>query len=191
VLVPTPQPVGRVAGHRLGNDGLSARDWEQAALKAIATGGLVAVAVEPLARTLGVTKGSFYAHHRNRDELIVAALAGWARSHGDEGLAELAAIADPAQRLRELLTMVVNAVQPTAPSVHLSLLGDRNDPGVRDAFHRVNQARLELLAHTYRELGLPPDRAASRAEVPSGFRLSTNRRPNEWPETDDRLLAPN
>jgi AcrR family transcriptional regulator len=144
---------------------LSAQDWARAALKAIADGGLGAVAVEPLARTLGVTKGSFYAHYQSRDELIAAALAEWKRSHGDEGLAELAAIADPAERLRDLVTIVVQAVQPLAPSVHLSLLGDRNDPRVGDAVRHVNRARLELLARTYRELGLPPDRAASRARV--------------------------
>jgi AcrR family transcriptional regulator len=148
-----------------GSTRLSAQDWARAALTAIADGGLAAVAVEPLARTLGVTKGSFYAHYRNRDELIAAALAEWVRSHGDAGLAEFAAIADPAQRLRELLTTVVQAVQPLAPSVHLSLLGDRTDPRVRDAVGRVNQARLQLLARTYHELGLPPERAASRARV--------------------------
>jgi AcrR family transcriptional regulator len=144
---------------------LSAQDWARAALKAIADGGLAAVAIEPLARKLGVTKGSFYAHYRNRDELIAAALAEWVRGHGDEGLAEFAAIADPAARLRDLLTVVVQAVQPLAPSVHLSLLGDRNDPRVRDAVRQVNQARLELLARTYGELGLSQDRAASRARV--------------------------
>ncbi|OPC77074.1 TetR family transcriptional regulator [Embleya scabrispora] len=144
---------------------LSAQDWAKAALRAMADGGLAAVAVEPLARTLGVTKGSFYAHYRNRDELITAALAEWTRSHGPEALAEFAAITDPAARLRDLLTVVVQAVQPLAPSVHLSLLGDRNDPRVKDAVSKVNQARLELLTHTYRELGLPPDRAASRARV--------------------------
>jgi AcrR family transcriptional regulator len=147
---------------------LSARDWVRAALAAIAEGGLAAVAVEPLARTLGVTKGSFYAHYRNRDELIAAALAEWVRGHGEGGLAEFAAMDDPARRLRELLTAVVQAVQPLAPSVHLSLLGDRNDPRVRDAVGRVNRARLELLARTYRELGLPPARAASRARVAYG-----------------------
>ncbi|KAB2367176.1 TetR/AcrR family transcriptional regulator [Actinomadura montaniterrae] len=143
---------------------LSAQDWARVALKAIADGGLAAVAVEPLARTLGVTKGSFYAHYRNRDELIAAALAEWVH-HAEEGLAEFAVIADPAQRLRELLTAVLRTVQPLAPSVHLSLLGDRNDPRVRDAVRRVNRARLDMLASTYRELGLTPDRAASRARV--------------------------
>jgi AcrR family transcriptional regulator len=90
--------------------------------------GLAAVAVEPLARTLGVTKGSFYARYRNRDELIAAALAEWVRSHGEGGLAEFVAIADPAQRLRELLTVVVQAVQPLAPwviGVRSPALGDR------------------------------------------------------------------
>jgi AcrR family transcriptional regulator len=143
---------------------LSAQDWARAAVQAIAYGGLTAVAVEPLARTLGVTKGSFYSHYRNRDELITAALAEWG-THCEEGLAGFAAIADPARRLRELLTTVVQAVQPLAPSVHLSLLSDRNDPRVRDAVGRVNRARLELLAWTYRELGLSPERAASRARV--------------------------
>lgn len=49
--------------------------------------------------------------------------------------------------------------------MHLSLLGDRNDPRVGDAVREVNRARLELLARTYREPGLPPDRATSRARV--------------------------
>ncbi|MEV6558166.1 TetR/AcrR family transcriptional regulator [Nocardia sp. NPDC051756] len=144
---------------------LSARDWALAALKAIADGGLAAVAVEPLARTLGVTKGSFYAHYRNRDELIEAALDEWVRGHGEGALTEFAAIADPARRLRELLATVVQSVRPLAPSVHLSLLGDRNDPRVRDAIRQVNRARLALLADTYEQLGLPPDRAAGRARI--------------------------
>ena len=38
---------------------LSAEDWALAALDVIAEQGLAAVAVEPLARRLGVTKGSF------------------------------------------------------------------------------------------------------------------------------------
>ncbi|WP_254126208.1 TetR/AcrR family transcriptional regulator [Amycolatopsis sp. CA-230715] len=144
---------------------LSAKDWARAALKAIAGGGLAAVAVEPLARTLGVTKGSFYAHYRNRDELIAAALDEWVHGHGDQAITIFAAIEDPARRLRDLLTAVVQAAQPLAPSVHLSLLGERNDPRVRKAVGQVNKARLDLLVRTYEELGLPPDRAESRARV--------------------------
>ena len=45
---------------------LTAEDWARAALEAIAEDGVTAVAVEPLARSLGVTKGSFYWHFANR-----------------------------------------------------------------------------------------------------------------------------
>ncbi|MBP8098362.1 MAG: helix-turn-helix transcriptional regulator, partial [Arenimonas sp.] len=53
---------------------LSAEDWARAALDVIAEQGLAAVAVEPLARRLGVTKGSFYWHFPSREALLVAAL---------------------------------------------------------------------------------------------------------------------
>ena len=53
---------------------LSRERWASEALKAMARGGVAAVAVEPLARALGVTKGSFYWHFKNRDALIAAAL---------------------------------------------------------------------------------------------------------------------
>ena len=56
------------------NSRLSAEDWAQAALDLIAEQGVGAVAVEPLARRLGVTKGSFYWHFPSRDALLQAAL---------------------------------------------------------------------------------------------------------------------
>ena len=65
---------------------LSAEDWAQAALDQIAEQGVASVAVEPLARRLGVTKGSFYWHFPSREALLVAALersappAGFKRS---------------------------------------------------------------------------------------------------------------
>src|SRR3546814_3926398 len=49
---------------------LSADDWAQAALEQIAEQGVLAVAVEPLARRLGVTKGSFYWHFPSREALL-------------------------------------------------------------------------------------------------------------------------
>ena len=43
---------------------LSARDWTDAALEAMAEQGTAGVNVEQLARRLGATKGSFYHHFR-------------------------------------------------------------------------------------------------------------------------------
>jgi len=45
-------------------------DWLRAARLALLRGGVEAVRVEKLARDLGVTKGSFYWHFKDRDELL-------------------------------------------------------------------------------------------------------------------------
>jgi len=133
---------------RLGRD-----DWVRAALDAIAESGLAGVAVEPLARRLGVTKGSFYAHFATRDELIGAALESWEHSHAQEQLEQFRAIGDPAERLATVLRMATEFSQSGSPSVHARLMGELDDPRVRASMARVTSARLERLAASYRELG--------------------------------------
>ena len=50
--------------------GVTAGDWITAALEAMRRGGVEAVAVEAIAVKLGVTKGSFYWHFRDRSDLL-------------------------------------------------------------------------------------------------------------------------
>jgi AcrR family transcriptional regulator len=57
--------------------GLGREDWLRAARLALLRGGLEAVRVEKLARDLGVTKGSFYWHFEDRDELLELLLREW------------------------------------------------------------------------------------------------------------------
>jgi AcrR family transcriptional regulator len=140
-------------------------DWERAALAAIARGGLAAVAVEPLARELGVTKGSFYAHFATRDALLEAALGRWEAEHGAQSLAGLAGDGPPAARLRALVDAAVAFAGGAGPSPHLALLGETHDPRVRAALRRVDASRMAYLASLYRELGLPPARAGVRAQL--------------------------
>ena len=159
-----PQAMATSAGpdarRRLGR-----ADWERAALAAIARGGLAAVAVEPLARDLGVTKGSFYAHFATRDELLAATLARWEAEHDAGGLAALAPGEDPAARLRGLVEAAVAFTEGVGPSPHVALLGELHDPRVRAALARVNASRTAYLAELFRALGLPPARARDRAQV--------------------------
>ena len=62
----------------LRNKRLSADDWTREALAQMAELGVAAVAVEPIARRLKVTKGSFYWHFPSRDALLPL----WAASIG-------------------------------------------------------------------------------------------------------------
>src|SRR6266571_6104260 len=56
---------------------LSVSDWMRAARLALLHSGPDGVRVEPLARALGVTKGSFYWHFRDRADLLEALLVEW------------------------------------------------------------------------------------------------------------------
>src|SRR5688572_22848674 len=85
---------------------LTRDDWLGAAMAAMARGGVRSVAVEPLAKTLGATKGSFYWHFRDRDDLIRRALERWEQQE-TEGLIEgLESVSDPGERLRRLLVEI-------------------------------------------------------------------------------------
>src|SRR6478672_1382170 len=56
---------------------LDKSDWLRAARLALLHHGPEAVRVEPLARDLGVTKGSFYWHFTDRAELLEALILEW------------------------------------------------------------------------------------------------------------------
>jgi CubicO group peptidase (beta-lactamase class C family)/AcrR family transcriptional regulator len=56
---------------------LSKESWMRAARRALLDRGPEGVRVEPLARDLGVTKGSFYWHFADRGELLEALLVEW------------------------------------------------------------------------------------------------------------------
>ena len=56
---------------------LQRNDWLRAARLALLRGGVEAVRVEKLARDLHVTKGSFYWHFQDREELLEILLREW------------------------------------------------------------------------------------------------------------------
>ena len=56
---------------------LSADDWAAAALEVLVSDGISAVKVLPLAKRLGVTRGSFYWHFENHEALLNRLLEVW------------------------------------------------------------------------------------------------------------------
>jgi AcrR family transcriptional regulator len=63
----------------------SKEDWVEAAMTALADGGIGAVRIEALARELNVTKGSFYWHFADLDALLSAVFESW-EQHGTRGI---------------------------------------------------------------------------------------------------------
>lgn len=145
------------------NGRLSAEHWAQAALDLIAEQGVAAVAVEPLARRLGVTKGSFYWHFPSRDALLAAALERWESVEQETVFGQLEAVSDPRSRLRALFQLVAHEVKPH--KIYSELLKALDHPAVGPVIGRVSQRRLEYLAASFRQTGLVRTDAQHRARL--------------------------
>ncbi|HEX3067517.1 MAG TPA: helix-turn-helix domain-containing protein [Thermoanaerobaculia bacterium] len=135
---------------RLGVPTRTADDWEEAALDAIAARGAASVSIPELARTLDVTKGSFYWHFAGLDDLVRRAVARWDRLD-KETLDQIRAIDDPAARLQTLFAEAMAAKR--AQSLYLALAVSPV-PSIATALRKVSSRRLKLLADTYQELGM-------------------------------------
>ena len=142
---------------------LSAEDWAQAALDMIAEQGVASVAVEPLARRLGVTKGSFYWHFPSRDALLQAALERWESMEQETVFGTLEAVDDPRERLRALFRVVAHEVRPHI--IYSELLKALDHPAVQPVIDRISQRRLEYLVAMFRQAGLQRTDATHRARL--------------------------
>ncbi len=165
---PTAKPAARSATEiadakpeRAGR--LSADDWAQAALDLIAEQGVAAVAVEPLARRLGVTKGSFYWHFPSRDALLQAALERWESVEQEAVFGALERVPDPRERLRALFRMVAHEYQSHV--IYSALLKALDHPAVQPVIDRVSKRRLDYLAASFRQTGLVREDALHRARL--------------------------
>jgi AcrR family transcriptional regulator len=145
------------------NARLSADDWAQAALDLIAEQGVSAVAVEPLARRLGVTKGSFYWHFPSRDALLQAALERWEVVEQESVFGNLEKVPDPRERLRALFQLVGHEVKPHI--IYSELLKALDHPSVQPVIDRVSQRRLEYLVASFRQAGMQRTDAVHRARL--------------------------
>ncbi len=148
---------------------LAARDWTEAALESLARGGLAAVAVEPLAKALGTTKGSFYWHFADRNALLHATLELWERRSTDQVLAGIDQTQDGATRLRNLVQLAFLSVQTNSPggagSIELALQASASHPLVAPTLQRVTKRRIVALTQLYSALGLTQARARDHATL--------------------------
>ncbi len=141
----------------------SAESWRRAALEWIAAHGIAALAIEPLARHLGVTKGSFYWHFRDRRDLLHSALSMW-EAHDEAQLAAYTDGSEPAAvRLERFFR--ATAKQSLTHQVYAALLAEQGDAACLAVLKRVTQKRFDFLGAAYRALGFAPAAAAHQARL--------------------------
>lgn len=145
---------------RTGKRLLTREDWIRAALAVVAEHGVAGVAVDRLARTLGVTRGSFYWHFRDRRQLIDAVLEEWEQEYTTDLLPDAEGVDDPVERLRLVFHDVYEL---PVDQIEVTLHSAADDPLVAPTLARVIRTRLALLRRIFTELGLSDEEAADRA----------------------------
>jgi AcrR family transcriptional regulator len=141
---------------------LSPIDWVHAAFRALARGGVDAVAVEPIAAELGATKGSFYWHFKNRDALVTAVLDEWEQRLTEAVIERLERSPNPADRLRKLMAASFE-ITPPDRAAELALLAHNDDDGIRRRVRDVIDRRVKYMARQLEALGWLPVPALDRA----------------------------
>lgn len=140
---------------------VSKERWAGTALRALSEGGVGAVRIEPLAKKLGVTKGSFYWHFENREELVRAALALWEERGTDKALLEVVKVEGPRERIEWLFESAFNV--RGAGELIVRLAADSEHPLVAPVLERITEKRIAFVAAQIHELGLPAELARERA----------------------------
>ena len=138
--------------------------WIIAALKALSSGGIGAVRVEALARQIGVTKGSFYHHFKNRDALHERMLLFW-QEHGTEALISKAdASSDALERFASLMEVIFEPTEMDGTEAAIRAWA-ATDALAADTVARVDHRRLAYVRDLFIDAGLARDVATRRSEV--------------------------
>ena len=163
--------------------------WLRAGLEALRKGGVGAVRVERLAGEVGVTKGSFYWHFRDRGALLDALLEFWSREMTD---AEFERI----QRLRgglaaRLVALAEDVLEKGMGRYDPAIRAwARNDRKVAAAVAQVDRRRVRALAGFFEEGGFGPAEARTRARLFYTFLLGEPqvRAPGREPGELERMV---
>lgn len=182
---------------------LNAEDWLGTAIAACAEGGVNAIAVEPLAKRLGVTKGSFYWHFKSRAALLEAVLRTWEEACTEAIITSAERVTEPRERLLQLFDDALAQTPPPgatnwaalySPAFEQALSDAADDPIVEPFVRRVAERRVDYAEACFSALGFTPDEAKGRAllvyAVYSGTLRLAREVPSRMPHAEayDRYL---
>src|SRR5206468_12561785 len=156
-------PVNTVVyGRRPMTDQLSAKDWLDQGLKALAQSGFTALKAEPLAKALGVSRGSFHWHFADIAAFHAAILARWHEVAAEQIIANVEAASKDENPLALLLRRVFGErlMLERAVRTWASV-----DPAARAAVQAIDRRRLNYVEGLLAQSGLSVEIARARAQI--------------------------
>jgi len=163
--------------------------WLSAGLDALRKGGVAAVRVERLAADVGVTKGSFYHHFRDRGALLEALLEFWSREMTDAEFERIQTLR--AGLAARLLALAQDVLEKGMGRYDPAIRGwARTDRKVAAAVAQVDRRRVRALAGFFEEGGFSAAEARTRARLFYTFLLGEPqvRAPAREPSELERMV---
>lgn len=144
------------------SDQLSAKDWVDQGLKALASSGFTALKAEPLAKALRVSRGSFYWHFADIAAFHAAILARWHEVAAEQIIANVEAASKDENPLALLLRRVFGErlMLERAVRTWASV-----DPAARTAVQAIDRRRLSYVEGLLAQSGLSAETARARAQI--------------------------
>lgn len=142
---------------------LDAQAWIQAATQVLAESGVNAVKVEPIAKRLQVTKGSFYWHFKHRRALLEAILHDWVTAETDRVIEQVEREGGDAKE--KLLHLFELAVQDDGRVERAIRAWAVNDSMPVEVLETVDQRRLNYTKNLFVAVGFTPFEALIRARL--------------------------
>ncbi len=143
-------------------DQLSAKDWLDAGLKALAASGFTALKAEPLAKALKVSRGSFYWHFADLAAFHAAVLGHWREVAAERIIADLESVPKDGSPLRLLLRRTFSGRLALEKAVRSWATFDSQ---ARAAVQAIDRRRLDYVELLLRKAGLPEELAQARAQI--------------------------
>lgn len=165
---PTNLAAGKKVPSASSKPQLTPQDWIDAAIQLLVSQSIEAVRVDVLAKAMGVTRGSFYWHFKDRNDLLKRLLRNWREAATDQVIERLnKSHLGPRQRLQELLALPQRGTRATdSADIELAIrTWARHDDLARQAVEVVDAQRLSYVTHCLSDAGIPKEAARHQAFV--------------------------
>lgn len=144
-------------------DQLSATDWLDQGLKTLTGSGFTALKAEPLAKAMGVSRGSFYWHFADVAAFHTALLKRWREVMTEQIIAGLERLPEGENPINVLLR---RAFGGRRLSLEIAVRTWATvDPAARAAVHAIDKQRLSYMEGQFATRGYSPAAARARAQI--------------------------
>ena len=143
---------------------LSQEEWLERALEVVSGEGGAKLRIATLVEAVGVTKGSFYWHFKNRDDFVDKLIDYWHERYTLTVSSSLdRSNENAAEKLRKLMKMVF-VEQLTRHDLAIRSWAIA-EPKLRDRVKRTDDHRLDYLCKLFRGIGFDREASELRARV--------------------------